>query len=156
MHGSRRSISTAALVAIAIAISVTLMATLMARAVVARNGCEVHPALLNVAVTDDLAPAVERVARLFNRQQHQAGGRCAQVQVTESQPAAVAGQIDGQHAAAGLRAVDAWMPDSSLWVDVARSFPSGAQAIRPTGLAVARSPLTRRRSSARRSGGVSC
>jgi hypothetical protein len=133
--------SIAALVTFAVLIAATVMGVLSARAVMARASCEVHPALLNVAVTDDLAPAVERVARLFNRQQHQADGRCAQVQVTESQPAQVAAQIGDQQPAAGLPAVGAWIPDSSLWVDVARSYPAAARVIRPTGLAVARSPL---------------
>src|SRR5450755_1610316 len=136
-----RHMSTAALVAIAVAISVTLMATLSAQAIVAHASCTNHPVLLNVAVTNDLAPAVERVAQAFNRREHTTRGRCAQVQVTEDQSATVASQIDGQSSSKGMPSVDAWIPDSSLWVDVARSFPLGAQLVQPTGVEVARSPL---------------
>jgi Ca-activated chloride channel family protein len=128
------------LVAIAVVISAAVMGGLSARAIAAHASCTNHPVLLNVAVTDDLAPAVGRVAQSFNRQQHAANGRCVEVQIAASPAATVAGQIDGQATRKGA-APDAWIPDSSLWVDVARSFPQGAQVIRPTGVDVARSPL---------------
>jgi hypothetical protein len=127
-------------VAIAVVISAAVMGGLSARAIAAHASCTNHPVLLNVAVTDDLAPAVGRVAQSFNRQQHAANGRCVEVQIAASPAATVAGQIDGQATRKGA-APDAWIPDSSLWVDVARSFPQGAQVIRPTGVDVARSPL---------------
>jgi hypothetical protein len=117
------------------------MAGLSAQAIVAHASCTNNPILLNVAVTNDLAPAVGAIARNFNRQEHTARGRCAQVQVTEAASGAVASRIDGQSSAKGMPAIEAWIPDSSLWVDVARSFPLGAQAIQPTGLRVAQSPL---------------
>ena len=125
---------------IAVVISAAVMGGLSARAIAAHASCTNHPVLLNVAVTDDLAPAVGRVAQSFNRQQHAANGRCVEVQIAASPAATVAGQIDGQATRKGA-APDAWIPDSSLWVDVARSFPQGAQVIRPTGVDVARSPL---------------
>jgi Bacterial extracellular solute-binding protein/von Willebrand factor type A domain len=125
----------------AVVIAASLMVTLTAVAVVSGFSCQSHPVLVNVAVTDDLAPAVGRVAQLFNRERHQAGGNCAEVQVTEGQSAAVAGQIDGQATVRGLPAIDAWIPDSSLWVDIVRRYPAGARAVRPTGVVVARSPL---------------
>jgi Bacterial extracellular solute-binding protein/von Willebrand factor type A domain len=134
-------IGTAALVAIAIAISVTIMIAMSAQAIAAHASCTNNPVLLNVAVSTDLAPAVERAAQNFNQQEHTARGRCAQVQVSEDQAAAVASRIDGQSNGKGMPAVDAWIPDSSLWVDVARSFPLGAQAVQPTGVEVAQSPL---------------
>jgi Ca-activated chloride channel family protein len=135
-----RRIGIGALVAIAVVISAVVMGGLSARAIAAHASCTNHPVLLNVAVNDDLAPAVGRVAQSFNRQQHAAGGRCVEVQVAAAPAATVAGQIDGQAARKGAP-VDAWVPDSSLWVDVARSFPQGAQVIRPTGVHVAESPL---------------
>jgi hypothetical protein len=49
--------------------------------------------------------------------------------------------VDGQAPSGGLPAEDAWIPDSSLWVDVARSYPLGAQQVQTTGITVARSPL---------------
>ena len=126
--------------AIAVVISAVVMGGLSARAIAAHASCTNHPVLLNVAVNDDLAPAVGRVAQSFNRQQHAAAGRCVEVQVAAAPAATVAGQIDGQATRKGAP-VDAWIPDSSLWVDVARSFPQGAQVIRPTGVHVAESPL---------------
>jgi Ca-activated chloride channel homolog len=117
------------------------MVTMSAQAIVAHGSCAKHPLLVSVAVTDDLAPAIRPVAQIFNRQQHMALGHCVRVRVTAAQPAVVAAQIDGQGSRKGAAPVDAWIPDSSLWVDVARTFPLGAQAIQSPGVSVARSPL---------------
>jgi hypothetical protein len=92
-------------------------------------------------VSPDLAPAIGRVAAYFNSQNYQAAGRCARVRVIPADSAAVTAQVDGQGGAGRLPPVGAWIPDSSLWVDVARSFPVGAQTVQPTGLTVAASPL---------------
>ncbi len=140
-RGLERHVSVRLLVAITVGVASVLMAALTAQAVVARTTCNDHPLLLNVAVSTDLAPAIQYVGRVFNQQNHQADGRCVEAQITQDEPAAVASQVDGQASSAGLPAIDAWIPDSSLWVDVARAFPLGAQAVQPTGLDVARSPL---------------
>ncbi len=140
-RGRERHVSVRLLTAIAVGIPTALMAALTAQAVVARNSCNTHPLLVNVAVSVDIAPAIQQVGRVFNRQNHQADGRCVEVQITQGQPAAVASQVDGQAPRAGLPPIDAWIPDSSLWVDVTRAFPLGAQAVQPTGLDIARSPL---------------
>ncbi len=140
-RGRERNVSVPLLAAIAVGISAALMAVLTAQAVVARNTCNNHPLVVNVAVSPDIAAAIQHVGRVFNQENHQAAGRCVEVQVSQEAPAAVASEVDGQAASAGLPAVDAWVPDSSLWVDVARTFPLGAQAVQPTGLHVARSPL---------------
>ena len=132
---------TGTLVGIAVALSLVLLAGLMTQAVAAHAGCSTSPILLNVAVNDDLAPAVAQVARAFNQQQHMVSGRCATVQVTDQPSATVAAWLDGQASSAGQAAIQAWIPDSSLWVDVARSYPKGAQAVRPTGTEIAESPL---------------
>jgi Bacterial extracellular solute-binding protein len=128
-------------VAIAVGISAVVMATLSAQAVVARTECNNHPLLVNVAVSPDITPAVQRVAQLFNRQNHEASGRCVEVQVTQEDPATEASVVDGQASGAGLPAADAWIPDSSLWVDIARAYPMGARQVQTTGVTVARSPL---------------
>jgi len=117
------------------------MVTLTAKAVITRADCSQRPTLVNVAVSSDIAPAIQTVARGFNNQNISAGGHCVQVQVTEGNSASQASQIDGQSGLGGLPSVDAWIPDSSLWVDVARSFPLGADDVQPTGKSVARSPL---------------
>jgi Ca-activated chloride channel family protein len=137
-----RRAKTIALVAIALAVSATLMASLSAQAVTSRTSCTKNPVVLNVAVTSDLAPAIQLIARGFNRQHHLVRARCVEVRVTPEQSAAVAAQLDGQGSSgASTSAIGAWIPDSTLWVDVARRFPLGAQAIAPTGVTVARSPL---------------
>jgi hypothetical protein len=133
--------STGALVAIAVVFSLVLLIGLSVQAVAAHASCSSSPLLLNVAVNDDLAPAVAQVAQNFNKQQHTAGGRCVTVQVTEQSSDAVAARLERPGSGAGQAAVQAWIPDSSLWVDVARSYPNGARAIQPTGTEVAESPL---------------
>jgi Ca-activated chloride channel homolog len=140
-RGRSRRIGTAKLVAIAVAISVVCMITMTAKAVITRASCSRTPVLINVAASNDIAPAIQAVARAFNSENFTAADRCAEVQVTEGDSAAEAGQIDGQASLQGTTPVDAWIPDSSLWVDVARSYPVGAQNIQPTGKSVARSPL---------------
>jgi hypothetical protein len=136
-----RHVSVRLLLAIAIAVPVVIMGGLTAQAVLARTSCTDHPLVLHVAVSDDIAPVIERVADEYNSQGHQANGRCAKIQVAAEQPAGVAAQVDGQASGAGQATVDAWIPDSSLWVGVARTFPEGAKVVQPTGINVARSPL---------------
>ncbi len=116
------------------------MITLTTKAVLGRASCTNTPVLANVVASDDIAPAVQVVANTFNNQNATVGGRCVQVQVDEADSATEAAQIDGQAARQGA-VVDAWIPDSSLWVDVARTYPVGAQVVQPTGKSVALSPL---------------
>jgi Ca-activated chloride channel homolog len=117
------------------------MITLSARAVINRASCSNSPVLVNVAVSYDITPAIQTVARAFNNQNVTVGGHCVEVQVTEGDSSAEASQIDGQAALRGAAQIDAWIPDSTLWVDVARTYPLGAQDVQPTGKSVARSPL---------------
>ena len=140
-HGRERRVRVGLLAAIAVGIAALVMVTLSAQAVVARSTCDNHPLAVNVAVSDDIAPVVARVGQVFNREDHQADGRCVEVRVTQQEPAAVAAAVDGQSNGGGLPDIDAWIPDSSLWVDVARAFPLGAQRVQPTGITVARSVL---------------
>jgi Ca-activated chloride channel homolog len=140
-RGRSRRVGTAKLVAIAVAVSAVCMITLTGRAVITRAPCSKTPVLVNVAASADIAPAIQAVARAFNKENFTAAGRCAEVQVTGGDSAAEARQIDGQATVHGMKAIDAWIPDSSLWVDVARSYPVGAQTMQPTGKSVARSPL---------------
>jgi Ca-activated chloride channel homolog len=116
------------------------MITLTTKAILGRASCSSAPLLVNVVASNDIAPAVEAVANSFNSKNPTSAGRCVQVQVDQADSATEASQIDGQAARQGA-AVDAWIPDSSLWVDVARSYPVGAQVVQPSGKSVARSPL---------------
>lgn len=140
-RGRSRRVGTAKLVALAIGVSAICMITMAANAVINKASCSNTPVLVNVAVSYDIAPAVQTVARAFNNQKVTASGHCVDVQITAGQSAAEASQIDGQASLGGMAPIDAWIPDSTLWVDVARTYPLGAQDVQPTGKSVARSPL---------------
>ena len=140
-RGRSRRVGTAKLVVLAIAVSAICMITMAANAVIHKSSCSNTPVLVNVAVSYDIAPSVQTLARAFNKQNVTAGGRCIEVQVTAGQSAGEASQIDGQASLGGMAPIDAWIPDSTLWVDVARTYPLGAQDVQPTGKSVARSPL---------------
>jgi len=133
-------LSTGRLVAIAVVVAVACMIGLTAKAAVSTASCTNAPDLVNVVASNDIAPAVQSVANSFNNQNVMTAGRCVEVQVDQADSATEAAQIDGQAKSQGP-GVDAWIPDSTLWVDVARSYPVGAQTVQPTGTNVARSPL---------------
>jgi hypothetical protein len=117
------------------------MAGMTAKAVIAHASCSNRPLLVNLAASFDISPAITTVAGSFNKQDITAAGQCIKVQVTPGEPAAVAAQVDGQDSLHGLAPVDAWIPDSSDWVDEARSYAVGAEDVQPTGITVARSPI---------------
>jgi len=122
--------------ALAGVIAATLLVAFGAEAVVSRASCTAHPVVVNLAASDDIAPAIQHVAKYFNAEHNSVSGHCAVVRVTSEQSAAAAAQVSTNGAG-----FDAWVPDSTLWVDVARSSPAGAQVVQPAGLSVARSPL---------------
>jgi hypothetical protein len=135
-------VSTGVLVALAVVAAGALMLALSAGAIASHPpSCTRNPLALNVAVAPELAPAVRAVAQDFNARQQPSRGRCIRIGVTAQDPAGAAALIDGQAAAHGAAVPAAWIPDSSLWVDVARSFPLGARAVQPAGIDVASSPL---------------
>jgi len=116
------------------------MIGLTAKAAIGTASCSNAPILVKLVASNDIAPAVQSVANSFNNQNVSKAGRCVEVQVDQADSAIEAGQIEGQSKAQGP-AIDAWIPDSSLWVDVARTYAVGAQTVQPTGKSVARSPL---------------
>ena len=136
----RHPIRTKTLVLLAVAGCLLLLIGRGAAQIVGRYSCSRNQVVLNVAVSPDIAPAITRVADYFNRRQLQADGHCVSVSVDTETPAVAAGQIDGQRARPHP-GIDAWIPDSSLWVDQARSLPVGANLIQPAGYSVALSPL---------------
>jgi len=136
----KRRIRTRSLVLLAVAASFLALVGRGAAQLVAQVSCSNNQIVLNVAVSPDIAPAIQRIADYFNPQQRRADGRCVSVSVNSEAPALAAGQIDGQRGAPNPP-VDAWIPDSSLWVDQARNFPLGAKTVQPAGFSVALSPL---------------
>src|SRR5260370_701916 len=99
------------------------------------------PVRLHVAASLDIAPAVQQIGKYFNDLNRDVGGHCAQVEVTEDAPGRVAAELSGMGTITGESPIDAWVPDSSLWLNVVRNSARGAPAARPTGVSVARSPL---------------
>ena len=108
--------------------------------IVGRVSCQNNQIVLNIAVSTDIAPPIQRIADYFNRQGRQADGRCVSVSVNAESPALAAAQIDGQRPSPDP-GIDAWIPDSSLWIDQARGFAVGAKTVQPAGFSVALSPL---------------
>ncbi|HET7018067.1 MAG TPA: substrate-binding domain-containing protein [Streptosporangiaceae bacterium] len=136
----KRRLRTKSLVFLAVLACVLLMVGRGAAQFVNRLSCEGRPVDINVSVSTDIATPIQQIAQVFNRQNHMADGRCVAVQINPEDPAAAAGQIDGQHPNPAGQAINAWIPDSTLWVDEVRLFETGVQAVNPTG-SVAKSPL---------------
>jgi Bacterial extracellular solute-binding protein/von Willebrand factor type A domain len=134
-------VRTGVLVTAAIVIAAAVMTALGSQAILASATCGRNPVLVNVAASSDIGPAVQRVAGYFNRLHRLIGGRCAEVQVTQYPSAAAEAMVDGKVPLRGLPSIDAWIPDSGLWVELARSMPVGAKVIQTTGIGVAKSPL---------------
>jgi hypothetical protein len=136
--GRKRRLSTALFTLLAAAIAATLLVALGARTISARATCTSQTTTAQVAVSGEIAPAIQRLASYFNSQHHQVDGRCAAVAVHTVPAATVAADL-----ATGKpqTAVNAWVPDSSLWVDVARATPAAARRIQPSGVVLAESPL---------------
>jgi hypothetical protein len=140
-RGRSRKVRTGALIAAAVGVAAATMVGMSASAVIAHASCTNRPTIVNLAVSLDIYPAIQTVARTFNREDQVAAGHCVDVQVSQGDPSTVAAQVDGQASLDGSSPVDAWIPDSSVWVDVARSYAGGAQAVQPTSFTVARSPV---------------
>ena len=124
--------------ALAGVIACTLLVAFGAEAVVARASCTDHPVVVKLAASPDIAPAISHVARYFNAEHNNVQGHCAVVRVSKVQSSVAATEIAKS---ATSPAFNAWVPDSSLWANVARSFPVGAQLVQQTGVSVAKSPL---------------
>ena len=123
------------------AIVIALLLVIGVRAVLVRALCEQGPIRLHVAASLDIAPTVQRIGQYFNDLNRDVGGHCAQVEVTEDPPDAVAAELSGMSTIKGEAPVDGWVPDSSLWVDVVRSSAAGAASVQPTGISIAKTPL---------------
>jgi len=136
--GRKRRFSTALFTLLAAAIAATLLVALGARTISARATCTGQTTTAQVAVSGEIAPAIQRLATYFNSQHRQFDGRCAAVTVRTVPAATVATGL----AAGTLRpAVNAWIPDSPLWLDVARATPATASRVQASGIVVAESPL---------------
>ena len=138
---SARRFGSRTIALIAGVIVIVVLLAFGARAVISRALCGQRPVIVNIAASLDIAPAVQRIGSYFNNLNRNVSGHCAEVEVTEQSSDKVAGQVSGQTHTAGQLPVDAWVPESSLWVDIVRSSALGGAAVRPTGVSLAQSPL---------------
>ena len=139
--GRKRRFGTALFTIVAAVIAAGLLVALGARTISARPTCAGQTITAQVAVSAEIEPVIQRLATYFNRQHRQLEGQCAAVAVHAAPAATVAAGL-AQGAPGKLRpAVNAWIPDSPLWLDVARASPAAAKLIQPTGIVIAESPL---------------
>jgi Bacterial extracellular solute-binding protein len=133
----RRRGSTGLLVLLAAGIAAAVLGVLVVRDVRSWASCTDQPVVVRVAVSGEIEPAIQRLGRFFNSEHQRVSGRCAQVAVRAVSPAVVAAAL----ARGRGSGVDAWIPDSTLWLDVAGSSPAAARLIHPSGVIAAQSPL---------------
>lgn len=96
---------------------------------------------LNVAADPAVAPAVTALAGRFNGAEHEVGGQCVEVTTNTLPSAAMALALGGDESAAQVRA-DAYVLDSSLWLEIAgrTAVRTGTALPKPIG-SVASSPV---------------
>ncbi|MEU0517223.1 substrate-binding and VWA domain-containing protein [Streptosporangium sp. NPDC006007] len=96
-------------------VALAVLLGVAAFAIVSRDrGCSGDRVALRVTASPDIQPAVSRIAQGFNKAGHRVGDGCAVVTVTKGVSATVASGLAGSGGRVG--AMDAWIPDSSLWV----------------------------------------
>ena len=136
-----RRVRTGPLILLAVGVALAVFVGRGATQLAAANSCTAHAVRIDVAASPDIASAISQIAAVYDSGRHRTSGRCIAVQVTSIAAADAAARIDGQQAAPRRPAIDAWIPDSSLWITQVRAFPLGAQTVQPAGFSVARSPL---------------
>lgn len=122
----------------------------------AHGGCP-SGTVANVAAAPDMANALQTLANRYNSDPDS----CGKVQVTEQDSADVLNTVTGRSLTPSTIRLDAWVPESSFWLNLARAdiaatdasqptTPSSGAALpartpplplRPTGISVARSPV---------------
>lgn len=106
------------------------------------GGCSGDDAMnLSVASALDIAPVVEKAAGRFNDGKHKVDGKCVKATVKRVEPSAVTTLLSGQ-AVADDRP-DVWIPDSSLWISLARTEGDGGDksGVVSTKTSLATSPI---------------
>ncbi len=138
--GRKRRLNTFLLTLLAAVIAAGVLVALGERTISAKPTCAGQTSTAQVAVSSEIESVVQPVAAFFNSEHRQVDGRCAAVVVHAAQAATVAKALEQPRARLKPPA-DAWIPDSALWVDVARGSPDAAKLIQPTGLVLAETPL---------------
>jgi hypothetical protein len=112
------------------------------------GGCP-RGTVASIAAAPDMANALQTLANRYNSD----SDACGQVQVTEQDSADVLNTVTGRSLTPGSIRLDGWVPESSFWLNLARSDIGATDAatptsgrtsplpLRPTGISVARSPV---------------
>lgn len=106
-----------------------------------KGAASCKPLVLKVAVAPSISRAVQKVAGSYNGTRPRSGAYCLQVDVEPVRSQDVASSLSGQGLITTRTNPDGWIPDSTLWVDQARSTPEGAARVSATGPSVATSPV---------------
>jgi Ca-activated chloride channel family protein len=107
-----------------------------------RTAAQCRPWTLHVAAAPSIAAPAAAVAARYNAAGRRAGGSCVTVEVDQRDPGLVVSALSGQGAVSGSIPVDAWIPDSTGWIDLARqTTPQGAARISSAAVSVAESPV---------------
>ena len=124
VRARRRAIS-------AVALGVVLLVALGggAYALIARSTCMERPQL-RIMAAPEIGPALGRIAGKYAE-----GGGCAAISITTKDAADVADSL-----ARGGDIADVWVPDASVWTDLARVEGADRTAFSP-GTSIARSPV---------------
>ena len=112
------------------------------------GGCP-RGTVANVAAAPDMASPLQTLANRYNSD----ADSCGQIQVTEQDSADVLNTVTGRSLTPGSIPLDGWVPESSFWLNLARSDIAATAAstptrghggplpLRATGISVARSPV---------------
>lgn len=104
------------------------------------EGCGGSDIELDIAVTPEMAPALETIAADFNAEENTVDGSCVRADVRQADSANIAFGITGSGATMGETDSDVWIPDSSVWPNLVQE-EAGGGVINDTGTSLARSPL---------------
>jgi ABC-type Fe3+ transport system substrate-binding protein len=105
------------------------------------GNCGGKPLLLSVAATADIARSMLDVAARFNIQTHEVRGQCVRIDVQEHTSVSMARRVSGLSSKGDNYMPSAWVPDSSMWLNVARSSGKGAEILSSEATSIATSPV---------------
>jgi len=108
----------------------------------AHVGCGTQAPPVTVAAAPAQAPALEQLAQRWNSANQGTGDGCAAVRVESADSAAIAESLGGawDPARDGVRP-QVWIPESSLWLSVARGRPDAAAELTRQSTSIASSPV---------------
>jgi Ca-activated chloride channel homolog len=137
---NRRAIGTGVLVVVVAFVGVAGWVAMGSdgKAAAPQNGvtsdCPTGITTLSVAAAPDIAAVLEPLAQ-------KNPVPCGQITVTPTDPAEMAAYLSGTATTTDIAArPDVWIPDTTLWLDVARASAKGQQSVPVSGTSIADSP----------------